>query len=197
VRKFVALADRYTIEEGDLTAALGYFALSAAKTGDKIGLEPFLSRIQGADYYFDVWIARAHFAAVRRDANSAVEALLRAFNVRPHTDSRPIVSEYQFIEACENVLRETGDARVKSMIVDWAKRFQRIHPTSAWAYSVEAQYSVNPADVTRALALTLYLDPASPRLAKFDAAKISGARTWLKTNNPFLKSASGPKPRGV
>jgi hypothetical protein len=62
-----------------------------------------------------------------------------------------------------------------------------VHPTYSWAYSVEAQYSKNPRDVTRATALALYLDPLSPRLASLDAGTLSAARAWLKANNPFLE----------
>ncbi|HTU65024.1 MAG TPA: hypothetical protein VMF52_03650 [Steroidobacteraceae bacterium] len=193
VTKFGALADRYPIEEGDTMVALGYFAYDAAKTGDKVGLEEFIGLIPNDSQYFDVWLARAHFAAVRHDADKSYQALLRAFNVRPYTESRPVMTEYQFAEACETVLKETGDARVAAMLLDWAKRWQRIHPTSSWAYAVEANYSKNPADVTRALALALYLDPSSPRLARFDAAKQAAARAWLKANNPFL----GRRPRSA
>jgi hypothetical protein len=188
VSRFAALADRYPIEEDDTMAALSYFAYAAAKTGDKLKLEAFIStRIIGADQYFDVWLARAYFAAVRHDADAARQALVRAFNVRPYTESRPIMTEYQFVEACEIVLKETGDQRVLEMMVDWAKRWQRIQPMASWAYAVEAQYSKNAVDVNRALAMTLYLDPGSPRIAKFDAAKVAAARAWLKANNPFLK----------
>lgn len=192
VQKFVALADRYPIEYEDTAVALSYFALAASKTGDKLGLEPYIERIPGADRLFDVWLSRAFFAAGRKDANKAVAALKRAMNVRPHTQSRPIVAEYQYVEACETVLKQTGDARLTPMILDWTRRFQRVNPTSAWAYAVEAQYSKNPLDVNRALAMTLYLDPASPRIAKFDAAKVAAARAWLKTNNPFLLPSAAP-----
>jgi tetratricopeptide (TPR) repeat protein len=191
VQKFVALADRYPIEDEDTAVALSYFALAAAKTGDKLGLEQYIEKIPGADRSFDVWLSRAFFAAGRKDANKAVAALQRALNVRPHTQSRPIVAEYQYVEACETVLKQTGDARLAPMILDWARRFQRVNPTSAWPYAVEAQYSRNLLDVNRALAMTLYLDPASPRIAKFDAAKVTAARAWLKTNNPFLVTRPG------
>jgi hypothetical protein len=43
--------------------------------------------------------------------------------------------------------------------------------------------------------MTLYLDPASPRIAKFDAAKVAAARAWLKANNPFLKVKARPDSR--
>jgi tetratricopeptide (TPR) repeat protein len=192
VTKFVALADRYPIEHGEMQASLSYFALAAAKTGDKLGLERYIESLpetQGfpaADRTFDMWLARAYFAVVRREFAKADEALRRAFNSRPHTDVRPVFSEYQFAEACEFALRESGDQRFSRRMLDWAKRHQQIQPTQAWAYAIEAQYSKIPADAERALAMALYLDPASPRLAKIDAARRAGARAWLQKHNPFL-----------
>jgi len=197
VEKFTALADRYPIERDYTQAAMAYFALAAAKSGDKIGLEKYIESLPWADNYFDVWMARAFFAAVRHDPAKAASALQRAFLLRPHTDLRPILTEYQFAEACEIVGRETGDPRFYRMAVDWARRNQRIQPTQAWSYAIEASYSKVDMDVTRALAMTLYLDPQSPRLKKFDARRIATARAWLKANNPFLRQERKQKPHGV
>jgi hypothetical protein len=195
VTKFIALSDHYPIESGDTAVALGYFAYASAKTGDKLHLEAFLPSIPDFEQSFDYWLAKAYFAAAKHDAESARRALVRAFNTRPYTDSRPIMTEYQYVEACETVLKETGDPRVLTMIVDWAKAWQRIQPMAAWAYAVEADHSTVATDVTRAIAITLYLDPLSPRLAKFDAARMAAARAWLKSSNPFLKPKQRPEPR--
>lgn len=193
VQKFVTFAYRYPIEQDETSVALSYFALAAAKTGDKVGLESWMEKLPDADLNYDVWLSRAYFSAVRHQNDAAIKALIRAVNVRPHTDSRPIVSEYQYLEACETVFRETHDRRAEAMILDWAKRFQKVHPMYSWAYAVEAQYSKKPGDVNRALAMTLYLDPMSPRIAKLDPAKIAAARTWIRANNPFQKAVM-PKP---
>jgi hypothetical protein len=197
VPKFVALADLYPIERDYTKVALPYFALAAAKTGDKVGLEQFIETLAKHGDDFDVWLGKAFFAAVRHDPDAAQAALTHAFGVRPHTDMRPVMTEYQYAEACEIVGRETGDPRFTRMLLDWARQNQRIMPTSAWAYALEAQYSTVAIDVNRALALTIYLDPASPRLKKFDAARIAAARAWLKQNNPFLRTPSAAQPRGV
>ena len=77
--------------------------------------------------------------------------------------------------------------RFTQMMLDWARVHQRLGPTQAWAYAVEAQYSANAVDANRALAMAMYLDPKSPRLQKIEAARISAARAWLAKNNPFLQ----------
>ena len=50
--------------------------------------------------------------------------------------------------------------------------------------------------MTRALALTLYLDLQSPRIRKCPCERIAAAKAWLGRNNPFVKP-KGPveKPR--
>jgi hypothetical protein len=189
VQKFTALADRYPIESDFTKVALPYFAFAAAKTGDKARFEAFMESRPDADQDFDIWLGRAFFAAVRRDSAKADAALERAFNVRPHTDHRPLMSEYQYAEACELVRRETGDVRFERRILKWAKAHQRIQPTHAWAYAMEAQYSRIPMEVTRALSMTLYLDPASPRLKGFTPAQLAAARAWLREHKPFTNSA--------
>jgi len=194
VAGFSALADRYEIEAGDMEVAMPYFALAAAKTGDKVGFEKFVEGVNGdASPY--VWLSRAMFAAVRHEPDKAFAALQHANNLRTGTGTRPISSGYLLAEACEFVLREVPDARVRKMLVDWARAFQQMVPTDAWAYAVEADYAQDPVQVTRALAMTIYLDPASPRLAKFDARQIAAARAWLKANNPFLQEKVAPPKR--
>jgi hypothetical protein len=187
VDKFLALADLYAIDDNmQMKYALPFLAMAAAKSGDKAGIEAVTEAIPWKDQDFEAQLSRAFFAAVRHDSDKAEAALKRAFNVRPHTDYRPILTEYQFIEACEFVARETKDPRFERMAVDWARRHQKIAPTMAWGYTVDAQYSPASPEADRALALALYLDPLSPRLAKISAARRDAARAWLKANNPFL-----------
>lgn len=195
VGKFAALADLYPIDSDHTKVALPYFAYSAAKTGDKLGVEEFVGKVADPAGDFDVWLAKAFFAAVKRQPEVAIKALKSASYVRPFTEHRPLMVEYQYAEACELVWKETKDRRAKSLLVEWAKNHQAIQPTHAWAYAVEAEHSTVEADVTRALALTLYLDPQSPRIRKFDAQRIAAAKAWLARNNPFVKPKGPVKPR--
>jgi hypothetical protein len=195
VAKFAALADLYPIDSDYTKVALPYFAYAAAKTGDKFGVEEFVGTIENPAEDFDVWLARAFFAAVKHQPDAAIKALNSASYVRPYTDYRPIMVEYQYAEACELVWKETKDLRAKKLLLEWAKNHQAIQPTHAWAYAIEAEYTTIEADATRALALTLYLDPQSPRIRKFDAQRIAAAKAWLARNNPFVKPKGPLKPR--
>jgi hypothetical protein len=190
VEHFTSLADNYPIEDGETKLAMPYFALAAAKTGDKIGLETFIEGLRhwNQDYY--VWVSRAFFAAVRKQPDKAEHALKRALYVRLYTDDRPVMNEYQWAEACEIIGRETGDPRFIRMMLEWARQYQRVQPTHAWPYSIEAQYSKNPADAKRALAFALHLDPQSPRLAGIGEQRRAEARAWFKDNNPFRVTPS-------
>lgn len=189
VTKFNTLADRYPIEkmipiqQADTAFALPYFAYAAAKTGDTVGLEKYVQGLTNHD--FDYWLARAFFAGVRKDVAAAQSALEAAFRARPHTDYRPIMTEYQYAEACEWLYQETHDARFIAMLLDWVKSHQRIQPTHAWAYAMQYTYEKTAPDRMRALALTYYLDPASERITGAPKSDVDRAKSWLKDHNPF------------
>lgn len=186
LERFRAYAERYPIDDiNDDGFAVAYVAAASARTGDPLGLEKFLNDGEPKRMDFDGWLARAFFHSHRKDLDAAEAALKRAFQVRPHTDYRPIQTEYQFAEACEWIYQETGDARFKVMLLDWAKRHQQIQPTHAWAYAVQYTYEADAAARDRAFAMTLYLDPKSHRIAKAKPADIDKARAWLEKNNPF------------
>ena len=67
--------------------------------------------------------------------------------------------------------------------------YQKVEPTQAWAYAMEYSYREPGAPRVRALALTLYLDPRSPRIKNAIPSEVKEAREWLKSKNPFLKHA--------
>jgi hypothetical protein len=194
---FVALATYYSIEDGDLSAVLPLLVFADAKTGDPLRVEKDLDFLEHDNDGFDLALSRAFFAAVRHRSDDAQRALIHAFNSRPPTDARVFSSEFQFAQACELIARETGDVRFRQMLLDWVRRVEKMQPTEAWAYAMEASYSNVDADVTRALAMTLYFDPLSPRLKKFDASRIAEARAWLAKSNPFTKGKPKPPARGV
>lgn len=198
LQAFDSLADRYSIDDADgMNYVLPYYARAAAKTGDMTHFEDFVKSLDGFNNDFDALLSLATFAAVRRDVPVAERLLSRAFRFRPHTEGRPIMTEYQYAEACEFVAGETGDARFIAMLLDWARRHQRLHPTHGWAYAVEAQYSKVPVEANRALALAIYLDPSSPRIAAIDAKRRADASDWLRKNNPFVPPADVKHPDRV
>ena len=108
-----------------------------------------------------------------------------AFRTRPQTGERPIMTEYQYAEACEWLYRETRDPRFATMLLDWAKSFQRLQPTYSWAYAMQYTYEKPGNDRMRALAFTQYLDPASERIKDAPKADLDRAGAWFKSHNPF------------
>jgi hypothetical protein len=180
VGQFEAMADHYPIED----YPLGYFAYAAAKSGDKGGLEQYLDTLK-ANPTFDYWLARAFFAGHRKDAESARYALQRAFRHRPSTGKRPILSEYQYAEACEWLYRDTQDSRFVADLIVWVKAVQVSGPTQAWSYALEYAYAPPGPEKTRALAMTRYLDPQSKRIHNATANEVRAADAWFRDNNPF------------
>jgi hypothetical protein len=193
VTKFVAMGDRYPIEGPTAGFALPYFAYAAAKSGDAVGLEKYVEALPIQD--FDYWLSRAFFAGVRKDVSASQSALAMAFRTRPHTDERPIMTEYQYAEACEWLYLETRDPRFTAMLLDWAKAFQRLQPTYAWAYAMQYTYEKPGNDRMRALAFTHHLDPASERTKDAPKADLDRAKAWFKDHNPFDVREDAPEAR--
>jgi hypothetical protein len=95
------------------------------------------------------------------------------------------MTEYQYAEACEWLYDDTGDPRFVAELLEWARRQQTVQPMMAWSYSMEYEYEKPGAERTRALAMTEYLDPASPRIAKASKAERAAAKAWLDEHPPF------------
>ena len=187
VSRFDAMADHYPIEG----YPLGYFAYAAAKSGDKEQLEKYLDTLK-SDTTFDYWLARAYFAGIHHDAQGARDALQLAFRKRPTTDYRPILSEYQYAEACEWLYLETRDSRFVSDLLSWVKAIQVSQPTQAWPYAMEYSHTPPGDAKTRALAMTRYLDPKSKRIQDASKEELRAAEAWFSANNPFRVRKSSP-----
>ena len=52
---------------------------------------------------------------------------------------------------------------------------------------MEYTYARDPARKRRALAMTLYLDPRSPRIRDASERELAEAKAWGAANNPFLQ----------
>ena len=193
---FDAMADHYRIER----YPLAYFAYAAAKSGDPEKLEDYIGRFNAAPYNeipsFDQWLAKAFFAGQRKDANTALEELRVAVRLRPVTDDRPVLTGYQYAEACEWLYRDTGDARFIVELLDWTRKQQAVYPTVAWAYAMQYQYERPGAARMRALAMTEYLDPASPRIGMASRDERVAARAWFDQHSPFHSNSKTVAPAG-
>jgi hypothetical protein len=179
------MADHYSIEH----YPLAYFAFAAAKSGDPEKLEAYVISLNnpsnGEPPSFDQVLAKAFFAGQRKDADTALKSLREAVRVRPYTDDRPVMTEYQYAEACEWLYQDTGDPRFVTELLDWTRKQQSVQPTFAWIYSMQYEYERPGAARTRALAMTQFLDPASPRISKATPSERVAARAWLEEHAPF------------
>jgi hypothetical protein len=193
VTRFVAMADRYDLDG----YPLAYFAYAAAKTGDSEKLEQYLGQLKGPPG-FDDSLARAFFAAARKDDDAALRALHTAFPFRHGSDFRPILDDYEYAQVCEWLFRDTGDKRFSALLLDWVRKYQTLQPTTAWAYAIEYAYEAPGLKRTRALALTLYLDPASERIESATTQERDTAHAWLREHNPFrIPAESSDRSRNV
>jgi hypothetical protein len=190
VEELKAMAAHYPIERADFSFAIPYLAWAAAKTGDKIEFEKYVMTHGGDDVRFDFFLARAFFAGVKqRDPARARELLANALPGHPNTDNRPVLVEYQYAQACEWLYEETRDQGFRDMLLAWLRSQQTVQPTMAWAYAMEYTYAPTAERSLRALAMTLYLDPKSERIASATAADRRAAEAWGKQHNPFLNDS--------
>jgi hypothetical protein len=190
------MANHYRVER-EQKFALPYFAIAAASTGDAIGMEDFIENLPwSTNSDFDYLLAKAFFAGSRKDSEAAFSLLRRAFFARPDAEYpafRPMLTEYQYAEAAEWLYEETGELRFLDELLAWVQATQITQPFHSWAYAMEYSYARTDEQRTRALALTLYLDPLSERIIDATPAERERARAWSEANNPFslLNRASG------
>lgn len=190
VEELQTMAAYYPIEREDFSFTIPYLAWAAAKTGDKIDFEKYVMTHGGYAVRFDFFLARAFFAGVKhKDFARARELLANSLPGHPNTDNRPVLVEYQYAQACEWMYKETKDQSFRDMLLAWLKSEQAVHPTMAWAYAMEYAYAPTAERRLRALAMTLYLDPKSQRIATATAADRRAAEAWGKGHNPFLNDS--------
>jgi hypothetical protein len=204
VSRFVDMAGFYPIEGSTFssfaTYALPYFAFAAAKSGDTVGLERFLSGLPQAKRGFDFNLAMAFFTGLRSESDAAIKYLNAAFYTRLYTlgEDRPIFTEYQWAEACDWLFDATGNRVYQAMALNWAKAHQAVQPMYAWAYAMEVKHTRSEAARERALGFALYLDPQSERIAQIPAAAKQKASRWFDTHNPFNETKrEGSKGKGM
>ena len=193
-QKFDTMAAYYPIEGqvGFDAYALPYFAWASARSGDKLGLEAFIRGRDPRAFAFDRDLALAFFGGLKGDHEAALAHLKHAFDVRPHTERRPIPTEYQWAEACEWLFEATKERRYIDLALGWARQHQRIQPMMSWAYALEAKHAADGAQRVRALGIALYLDPRSERIAGLPEDLKRRARQDFEKNNPFDPKRAKP-----
>jgi len=194
--RFKDAATLYNLSQERLGYLLPYYAWAAGKSGDFAAVEQYLqTRVPLSARRFDYYLAKGVLDGLRGRADEAAAALRDARNRFPFTEDRPIFTEYQFAEICEWLYRATSEPRYRELALDWARKYQRLQPWQAWAYSMEAVLAPAPEDRRRALAIALYLDRGSERLRSVPRQEREAAAKWFEQNNPFEAAAGKPKSR--
>lgn len=141
------------------------------------------------DSYY-LHLSKAVMYALSNQQDKSIDHLrLASYRIEP--DKYLVVDQwYQLIEFCEWLYDDTDVAGYINLALEWSKNYQRIKPTSAWAYAFEAKYSQNKDDRIKALAIALYLDKNSKRIIRISDIEKMEALKWLENNNPFLKKPS-------
>lgn len=111
------------------------------------------------------------------------EALLAADDY-----TAPTPMTYLVLETAEDLFRETGDARYRETLTDFAGRASRAWPWS-WAYAFLALHAETPSARAEAAAAAMRLDPRSARLAQVPAAILEDARTRYGDRNPAMPAS--------
>lgn len=169
-----------------LNDMLPYLAYAYARSGRAAEFEARLAtHLAKVGEDFDYLLARAVLDALAGQHAKAEEWLDVAFNRHPPAETRSFYPLYELLELTEWLLRDSGHDGYRNRILDWAKREQRAFPFS-WAYSFEAKHAKTRQDRIRALAITLYLDPAAERVRGMPESDLKAAKAWLARNHPPL-----------
>lgn len=178
---------------------LPYLAWSGVKSGRKQAIDEALGeydRNNGRD--FEYWLATAMIQAAAGKHDIALKALgLARTSINSSlANSRPVQAWYQLVDTCELLLDDTRESAYRDRALELARLYQRIHPFDSWAYAVEAKLAKSAEERLRPLALTMYLDRQSYRIADISKKEKEQALKWLERNNPFTK-VSLPKGKQI
>jgi hypothetical protein len=184
VRKFDELAAHYPLDTASERYIVPYFAYASAKSGDPLHFEDYLNSARvGGD--FAAFLAGAFFEGLHGHKPEALEFLKAAFYNRPFENTDPIFSEFRYAEACEWLYNDTHEDAYRQLALEWARMQQRVRPDMSWIYALEARLLTPGPERTRALAMTLYLDPRAKVVESLPAREKSDLIQWLDKNNPF------------
>jgi tetratricopeptide (TPR) repeat protein len=141
----------------------------------------------GEDFYYHLAAAFQYYG--KGNHKQALESLDRARRTLPDEpsqyDSNSFSPLYQLLEASERLYEDSKDDAYGALALEWARLYQDVEPTTAWLYAMEAKLAHTKEARLRPLALTLYLDPRSERIATISKNEKNEALAWLRQNNPF------------
>lgn len=166
---------------------LPYYAYAAAKVRDTSGVEKILNTFGKTQQRFDYHLTRAILAGASGNNEEALQSLQYARYRRPHTEGRPLLTQYTFGEIAGLTAELTGSSKITALALDWARKSQRFEPWQSWPYALESKLIKNPVERRRAVAMTFYLDPKSESLLALDKAEIDAAVKAFGKSNPLLE----------
>jgi len=105
----------------------------------------------------------------------------KAITHSPGWKSGGIYADYEYAEIMEWLYQDTGDKKFRQEALDWVQKCQKMKPWSSWAYAIEARLQSDPATRMHAIAMTLYLDPKSERVASLSSRDITAAKQYAKS----------------
>ncbi|MDH5206328.1 MAG: hypothetical protein OEW36_11770, partial [Hylemonella sp.] len=163
------------------------------QAGSQQAAEELLARLhpQGFDYF----LARAALESAKGHRDEAYKFVTRARYARPHTEGRPLLTQYTFGDFVELLFEQSGDPRLRDLALSWAQVFQKIEPWQSWSYAIEARLGKTEADRGKAMAMTRYLDPESERLSRVKRQDVERAVKVWGAAQPFVLERSQPSGR--
>jgi hypothetical protein len=187
VSSFERLGRLYTIEQGNLSYVMPYYALAAARSGDHTGLQNALDAVPAKDQGYELILARAVLAALAGKRDQAMATLERAFHSWAYSQASHFpMSAYQYLATCTLIFEATGDDAYRQAALRLARPLRRLEPAFAFSHALVAYLSEDPSERTEALVAALYLDPASHWATEVPAPVLQAARDLLgRDGNPF------------
>lgn len=167
-------------------ATLPWLALALAQSGRAAEAQALAL---AAPHAFHGALATAYVNGAAGGSAPALDTLWDAFLELPPAPGAvaPLVPPgFQLLETCERLYLLTGDQRYRDLLVDLARRQQRIWP-DAWAFAFDAHYSSHADDRQRALGAALFLDPESEHLRDFAPDLRQRAAERFSVDNAFRR----------
>lgn len=176
---------------------LPYFAAAIAPADHDGELRKYLDAYPAPARSFDWHLAMAFLEAAEDHGDAALTHLDRALDLRPHTETRPIYTQYQWAEACEWLWLRSHDERYRERLLGWARTIRKTEPYIAWPYAMLVQYGPPGAEREADLGMALYLDAQSIRLKGVSADERAKASRAFARHNPFEPTRQAGDQRGT
>lgn len=173
-----------------LVDLLPYMTLALSRSGRRAEADAILERYSlnlGADS--DYLIARALLEGGDGRHEEAAATLRRAFLRLPRLSTRTFFGGYVLLDACEVLLRESGNEVYRELIQGFAHRLQVSLP-NPWAAAFEAKYARDLDDRQLAIAAASILDPRSPRITQVPQSERDALRRAVTRHDSILGLAA-------